>query len=192
MSNGCVKLGKWYSSYKYLFLVIIFSLLKDVAFGSRNHFNFKTLKILDAGNISNCFLVRECFCYLFSAIISFIFFKAQKKFLDNVNSNRDSLNLEINDSIRKLTGELKLIHIKQGIRIYPNKKLLLIIFLWVLEEELISYYNNVMLHLDFWMLELIIVHFFIIKILKKEVYEHQKLMLWFCAFPFTKIDNDLP
>jgi hypothetical protein len=41
-----------------------------------------------------------------------------------------------------------------------------------------------MLHLDFWMMELIIVHFFMKKMLKNEVYSHQKLMLWFCIVPF--------
>ena len=113
------------------------------------------------------------------------FFKIQNK---NSGESDPSLlssqNLEINESIRRPTSELELIHIEQEIRIYPNKKLLLIIFLWVLEEELISYFNNVMLHLDFWMLELIIVHFFMKKMLKNEVYSHQKLMLWFCIVPF--------
>ena len=185
MSNNCIKLGKWYISYKYLFFVIISSLLKDVAFGSRKHINFKTLRILDSGNISNCFLVRECVCYLFSTIISFIIFKIQTKYLEqNNNNNEYSKNSKINDSIRELTGELELIHHERVIKVYPNKKLLTILFLWVLEEEFISYFNNIMLHLDFWMLELIIVHFFMKKMLKNEVYSHQKLMLWFCAFPF--------
>ena len=48
MSNNCIKLGKWYSSYKYLFLAIIFSLLKDIAFGSTNYASFRYLKLLDA------------------------------------------------------------------------------------------------------------------------------------------------
>ena len=39
--------------------------------------------------------------------------------------------------------------------------------MWILEEESISYFKSIMLHLDFWMLELIIVHFLMIKILKK-------------------------
>ena len=185
MSNNCIKLGKWYSSYKYLFLAIIFALLKDVAFGSTNYASFLYLKLLDAENISNCFLIRKSFCYLFSTIIAFIFYK-----IHNNNSGESdpsllsSQNLEINESIRRPTSELELIHIEQEIRIYPNKKLLLIIFLWVFEEEFISYFNNIMLHLDFWMMELIIVHFFMKKMLKNEVYSHQKLMLWFCIVPF--------
>ena len=185
MSNNCIKLGKWYSSYKYLFLAIIFALLKDVAFGSTNYASFLYLKLLDAGNISNCFLIRKSFCYLFSTIIAFIFYKIHN---NNSGENDPSLlssqNLEINESIRRPTSELELIHIEQEIRIYPNKKLLLIIFLWVFEEEFISYFNNIMLHLDFWMMELIIVHFFMKKMLKNEVYSHQKLMLWFCIVPF--------
>ena len=188
MSNNCIKLGKWYSSYKYLFLAIIFSLLKDIAFGSTNYASFRYLKLLDAENtenISNCFLVRKSFCYLFSTIIAFIFYKIQNKNSgENDYSIHSSQNLDINESIRKPTSDLELIHIEQEIRIYPNKKLLIIIFLWILEEEFISYFNNIMLHLDFWMLELIIVHFFMKKMLKNEVYSHQKLMLLFCFFPF--------
>ena len=186
MSNNCIKLGKWYSSYKYLFFAIIFSLLKDVAFGSTNYASFRDLKLLNAENISNCFLVRESFCYLFSAIIFFIFYKIHNKNSgeNDPTSVLSSQNLEINESIRRPTSELELIHVEQEIREYPNKILLLIIFLWVLEEEFISYFNNIMLHLDFWMLELIIVHFFMKKMLKNEVYSHQKLMLWFCIVPF--------
>ena len=62
MSNNCIKLGKWYSAYKYLFFGIIFSLLKDVAFGSVDYVSFKYTKALDEGTISYCFLVRESFC----------------------------------------------------------------------------------------------------------------------------------
>ena len=185
MSNNCIKIGKWYSSYKFLFLTIIFCLLKDVAFGSADYLSFKYIKTLDAGNISNCFLIRESFCYFFSIIVGFVFYNLYSKYSgENDYTNQSSQNLEINNSIRKATGELELIYSEQEIRIYPSTKLVLIIFLWVFQEEFIAYFKNVMLQLDFWMLELIAVHFLMKKIFKKEAYDHQKLMLWFCAVPF--------
>ena len=181
MSSNCIKLGKWNNAYKYLFLSVIFALLKDVFLGASNEAIFGTLKILDSGDISNCFLIREAFCYLVTVILAFLLYKRyiNDEFKHSTQESENHNLLEEN-----LTGSIKLIHYEQNMTNYPIKKLLFIIFLWVVEEEFLSYFKNVMLHLDFWMLELIVVHFFMIKILKMEVYEHQRLMLWFCIIPF--------
>ena len=184
MAKNCIKFGKWYNSYKYIFLIIIFSLLKDIALGSDNHACFETVKLIEPINISNCFMIRKSFFFLFSIFLSLIFYRIQAKNLGKKEFNQSSKSFEDNDIERRDSEGIELIHNEQKIQIYPNLKLLSIIVLWILEEESISYFKSIMLHLDFWMLELIIVHFLMIKILKKEVYSHQKLMLYFCSLPF--------
>ena len=70
MSKNCIKIGEWNKQYKYLILTIIFSILKDFALGTSNEVTFQEIKALDGGEISNCFLVREALCYLFTILLS--------------------------------------------------------------------------------------------------------------------------
>ena len=78
---------------------------------------------------------------------------------------------------------LELIHHEEELVTYSIGKFLFIIFLWICEEELLSYYGEIMMLLDFWMLELIIISFFMIKILNIKLYKHQKLMLFLMIIP---------
>ena len=183
MPKGCIKLGEWNKPYKYLFLTIIFSLLKDFSLGASNEAVFEVSKALDGGDISNCSFVREALCYFFTIIMSLILYNIHLKNTGGNEYNQSSTNLDDNEVRKRHTGNILLIHTEREMINYPNYKLLIIIFSWVLEEEFLSLIKNTFLHLDFWMLELIMAHFFMIKILKIKVYDHQKLMLWFCGFP---------
>ena len=184
MSKNCIQIGKWNSTYKYLFLAILFSLLKDFALGSDNVVTFEYLKFFDSENISNCFLVRQSFCYLFTIIMAFIFYKIESKCIGDNNYQLPLRKLDtINTISRETSGDFELIHTEVEMITYSNYKLLIIIFLWILEEQLLFYFKEIFLQLDFWMLELIIINYFMTKILKMNVYDHQRLMLWFCILP---------
>ena len=184
MSKCLLKCGNYNNNYKYLILGIIFSFLKDFSLGSANVINFEILKAFDTGNISNCFLVRQTFCYLFTIIFSFIFYLIENKNSGGNEINTSSKRLEI-DLERQTTRDIEYIHNEKEIEVYPYKKLLFLIFLWILEEEFLSYFGKIFMHLDFWMLELIILHYFLIYFFNIEVFKHQKLILWYCIFPFT-------
>lgn len=180
--SKCIKCGECNKTYIFLFLAIISSLLKDAALGSDNVATFQYLKFLESENISNCNTVRKLFCYFFSIIVAVILYKKESKYIGDEDLNK----LDINNIDRRTTvaGDVELIHNEQNLTVYSNKKLILIIFLWVLEEQLLSIFKDIFLHLDFWMCELIIIHFFMKKMLKMKVYSHQSLMLWFCCIPF--------
>ena len=184
MSNH-IKCGQCNSTYKYLFFLIIFSLLKDLAFGSDNVAIFQYFKILDFKEVSNCAIVRQTLCYFFSIIVGFILYKKESQFIHNEHNKKSVKKLDINEVDREttFTAEVELIHNEQTIDEYPDQYLIIIIILWVFEEQLLSVYKDVFLHLDFWMIELIIVHHFMKKMLKMKVYSHQRLMLWFCIVP---------
>ena len=184
MSN-CIKCGQCNRTYKFLFFLIIFSLLKDLAFGSDNVAIFLYFKVLDFESVSNCAIVRQTICYFFSIIVAFILYKKESKFIDDEKNNKSAKKLDINEIDRDTTlaGDVELIHNEPTLVEYPDKYLIIIIFLWILEEQLLSVFKDVFLHLDFWMIELIIVHHFMKKMLKMKVYSHQRLMLWFCIVP---------
>ena len=184
MSNF-IRCGQFNSTYKFLFFLILFSLLKDFAFGSDNVAIFQYFKLLDFKEVSNCATVRETLCYFFSIIVAIILYKKESKFIDNENNDKSEKKLNLNEINRDtaISGDIELIHNEQTIVEYSDKYLIIIIFLWILEEQLLSVFKDIFLHLDFWMIELIIVHICMKKMLKMKVYSHQILMLWFCSFP---------
>ena len=186
MSN-CIKCGECNSTYKFLFFSILFSFLKDLALGSDNVAVFEYLKLLDCTNVSNCSLVRQTFCYFVSIIVALVLYKKESQYIYDENKNSvKKLDINTNTELDRkttVTAEVELIHNEQTFTEYPNKYLIIIIFLWILEEQILSVFKEVFLHLDFWMIELIIVHHFMIKMLKMKVYSHQRLMLWFCIIP---------
>ena len=53
----------------------------------------------------------------------------------------------------------------------------------VLMEQLLEKYNCTFSHLDFWMIEIIIISYITSKIFKKEIYQHQKFVLYFNLIP---------
>ena len=186
MSKKCIKIGDCNSFIIYLILSILFSLLLDIALGSANVVVFKYFKALDSGNLSKCFLVRNIFCYLLTIIMAHIFSIIEKKNLSGKQIVQTEIKKDDDNINKKLSGNIPLIHNeKEDITdLYPNIKLLFIIFSWVLEEQLLAYFKDmIFLHIDFWMIELIIIHFFLVKYFKIEVYDHQKLILWFFIFP---------
>ena len=185
MSKCLLKCGKYNNNnYKFLIFAIILAFLKDIALGSPNVIYFENLKLFDDKKRSNCFLVRQTFCYLFTIIFSYIFYK-----IENRNSGGNEIftsSKKLDEELgRKTTGDIEYIHYESHLEEYPFKKLLFIIFLWILEEESIAYIGNIMMHLDFWMLELIVLHYLLVKFFNIEVFKHQKLMLWYCILPFT-------
>ena len=177
--SKCINLGKFNANYKYFLLSIICLCVKDIAFGSSNVYIFEHLRIIDN---SKSFLIHEIFCYLFTILISFIFYKIEQNSIDNNNNINDepkTINL-----IGKASNKtLELIHNEEELITYSIGKFLFIIFLWIFEEELLSYYGEIMMLLDFWMLELIIISFFMIRILNIKLYKHQKLMLFLIIIP---------
>ena len=183
MSKECIKLGEMKSDTKFLFASIILNLFLDAALGSANVPIFKDLKALDSKNLSNCFLVRQTFCYIFTIIMGYIFYLYEKKHLSIKKVEEEDTNKKNEDDT---SNDLPLIHNeREEIKVsYSYIKVFFIIFLWVLEEQILSYFKDmIFLNIDFWMLELIIIHFLLILIFKIEVYKHQWLMIGFSIFP---------
>ena len=97
--------------------------LKDISLGSPNIIYFKELKASDTENISNCFLVRQTLCYLFTIIISYIFYKIENRNSGGNEIFTSSKNLD-EGLDRKTTGDIEYIHREVHLVEYPFKKLL--------------------------------------------------------------------
>ena len=157
----CGKINKYYG---YIFLHIIFLVLQDLLFGANYNNIFHDTRLFGLKYKYN--IIHSLFCYIVLFFSSFTFYKCKPKKHENLLTKKIGKVEEQNNS-----KKLFLI-------------LLFIINLWVLEEQLKDIYTNTLNNLDFWMLELIIIYFFIKKLFNVILYKHQKLSFIIIIIPF--------
>ena len=111
--SKCINLGKFNANYKYFLLSIICLCIKDIAFGCSNVYIFEHLRIIDS---SKSFLIHEIFCYLFTILISFIFYKIEQNSIDNNNINDEPKTINLIGKASNKT--LELIHNEEELITY--------------------------------------------------------------------------
>ena len=179
----CITGGNLLSTYRYIGYVIFFTFVKDISFGSHNVEYFKDLRILDSGPLNNCYFIHQIFCYLVTIIWGFIAYNKENRFIsrNSIEYSFKKLENKIKDN---QTLDIELIHNEQELKDYPNKYLFIIISIWVVNEEILNYYNSIFMHLDFWMIELIIITYLMVNLLNLKIYSHQRLMMGLTLIPF--------
>jgi hypothetical protein len=160
---SCGRINKYYG---YIFLSVFFLLLQDFPFGANYNNSFQELNIFNLPCDHS--IIHDLFGYIFTFFSSLIVYKIKIKKHKNILINES-------ESIQELKEEE---HSKKHL-----SKLLFIIILWVIEEKLIQLYMNTLKNLDFWMLELIIMYYFMKKTFNVELYKHQKLSFIIIIFP---------
>ena len=174
----------------YIVLSIIFKIFNDSLYGFNYNDSFEDVKIFNSRTqdyLSWHNFIHQIFCYIGTTLISIFFYKCE------VNASKK----EGTDSVTNTTKtnkkkniEIQLIHndAEENIDINYDKCsfiiCLIVIFLWINEEQLIDLHFLALKDLDFWMFELLIVTYFSIKILKIEIFNHQKCAMWFTLVPF--------
>jgi len=176
--------GKWLPSYKYIGFLIIFNVLKDLSFGSHEVEYFQYLKIADCGPLNNCYFIHEMFCYLLTFIVGIYLFNKESQDISR-NSIEYSFKKLENKMTENQTLDINVIHNDPETTDYPNIFIFIIIFIWVLNEEVSNYFNGIFIHLDFWMFEIIILTVSMHFILNLKIYCHQISMLILIAIPLT-------
>ena len=185
----CISCGGFNKYFIYIFLSIFFKILNDSLYGYNYNDGFEDVKIINTPTqdyFSWHNLIHQIFGYIGTTIISIFFYKyevnASKKEGVNTLTNPSNAN-------NKKNIEIQLIHndAEDSININSDKSsfiiCLLVIFLWITEEQLIDLYYLFLKDLDLWMFELIFVTLFSIKMLKIEIFSHQKCGMWFSLVP---------
>jgi hypothetical protein len=174
------KLGVYNTNYKYIILSICCGLFNNTLSQINYYTAFQSLRLFPTEmqeKYSSHNLIHQIFNYLGLFLFSFYFSKK-----NGFQLTQKEKALLSKQQIR--ITENKSIHIIQEKYSEVSKKYLwLIIFLLVLFEQLIDKYNCILSHLDFWMIELIIISFLCSKILKIPIYKHQKFVLIFNLIP---------
>ena len=191
-----ISCGGFNKYFIYIFLSISFQILNYSLYGYNYNDAFEEVKIINTPTqdyFSWHNLIHQIFGYFGTTIMSIIFYKyelnASKK--EGVDPVANPLNHNNKKNI-----EIQLIHndAEDNIDINSDKSsfiiCLLIIFLWIIIEQLIDLYYLALKDLDFWMFELLLVTLFSIKMFKIEIFSHQKCAMWFSLVPcLFKIAN---
>ena len=156
-----VSFGSLSRNYGFIILTVIFKMLKEIViFGMNYNNSFSELNLynlLDSEKLSKHKLIHQIICYIGTIFYSWIFYKfgSETKVYDHVGDTQDEQNK------------------KNSVFI-----LLPIVILWVIEELIIYVYNDTLIDLDFWMVELYIVTLLSEKYLNISFYRHQKLAIY--------------
>ena len=169
--------GYYNSNYKYIILYIFFRLFNNSLSGINYYSAFVSIKLFSTdtqNKFSNHGLIHLIFYHFGTFILSIIFSRYE---------NRLSIEDPKYEEEQKILIEAENKETKTSFSYF-----LFIIFLWILTEFLLDKYGSTLCHLDFWMIELIIISYLSSKIIKIEIYNHQKLVLFLNLFPiFLKI-----
>ena len=183
---SCISIGNYNKNYIYIIFYIIIALSNNSLYGINYYVAFNNLKIFPDYKFSQFGFIRQIFSTYFGTfILAFIFsIYERKKYHDSSDKNKS--NKDEKESSRIPSSSIMLIHEdgkekeKKKIAVFP---ILAFVFGWILEEQLIEKYDCTISHLDFWMLELIVICYLNSKIFKLEIYKHQKFVLLLSLFP---------
>lgn len=170
------------SNYKYLILSFIFYISNNIIFGVNYNESCRQLKIPRGNLDNNNKIIYHLFCYFGTFLISALFFNIEKRRLRS-----ETINFALSRPKKKTQIELIYQDANKDLDIYNSKFyfffFLLIIFLWIFVEQGMIFYNNVFNHLDFWMVELLIISYLNSKMFKLKMFKHQKFVIWFNLLP---------
>lgn len=169
-----ISFGKWNFYYILILLYINSIILLDYLSEHNYNETFSKIKILpsrEQTEFSRQYFIHYIFKYLGILPISIIiYFKYDAdKEEEFSTSGKNTIILIHNDSSYSMRANISL------------SFYILIIFLWVLEEQLIIIFNVCLKDIDFWMIELFIVSYQSSKLFHFKIYKHHKLAIIFNA-----------
>ena len=177
-----ISLGKFKRSFQYLLYAIISQVINDTLYGYNHNESFKTAKIFNddvQNSLSKHRILHNTFNYLGTSICAFALYRYEIK-VDSKNSNKKPTKKD------KKKTKIILIHYS-GIKDFKTKKsfilFIIIIFLWIFEEQFINLFMLCLKDLDFWMIEILIISLICVKMFKIEIYKHQWLAIIFNIIP---------
>ena len=181
-----ISFGKFNKYFYYIILAFFFDLLNDALYGF-NYLDMLTeMKIITSETqtyFSWHHLIHQIFNYFGTFVFAFCFEKYEIS-----SSRREQERLSPNPPNQDINS-IQIILIHNDVddlddhQYYNYWMILLVIFLWVLEEQLIDIYSYALKDLDFWMFELIIITYFNSFMFKIEIYKHQKFAIWISILP---------
>ena len=191
----CMAIGIIHSSFKYILLTIIFYILHRSIYGYNYIDDFEEVNIFKnifkifGENIQEHFpkhkLIHQIFNYIGIIILGYCVHKYE------IYANKIELKISMINNNSEVKRERKstriiLIHNKEDFSLNLKNsiiKCLIVCILWVIEENLILIFKEILKDLDFWFFDILIVSYFNSKIFKVIIYKHQKFAIIFNIIP---------
>ena len=193
MLRKCISCGRF---ELFILIIIISSLLNNCLYGLNHNEIFKEVRLCSE-SFSNHYLIHELWSYLGTFIIAFVLnikeIRASKP--KEIEIEEEKTNKEEETKKReKAKGFIKLIYNPISNKSEFTSKIIffyfLIIFIWVLIDQVIEYiYIMIFQDLDFWMIELFSIYYIlylnelIFSKIKITLYIHQKLAIILSIIP---------
>ncbi len=184
--KSCITCNNYSNNYKYIILSFIFYISNNIIFGTNYNESCRQLKIPPGELVKNNKYIYQTFCYFGTFLISLLFFKIEERQLKSQSVNYSA---SMSDPPHQKKTQIELIYqdANEELDISYSKfysfLFLLIIFLWILVEQLMAFHNNIFNHLDFWMVELLIISYLNSKMFKLKMFKHQKFVIWLNLLP---------
>ena len=180
--GDCIGFGRFRSSFWYLFFSIIFKVFNDLLYGFNHNKTFKEVKLFNdkvQNSLSKHIMIHSAFNYFGTFIIAFIYYK--------FGSNETIPEIKEKKLKRiKSSGKIALIH-HNAVKNFKTRKsyiiFLIIIFLWIFQEQLVNLFMHCLKDLDFWMVEILIISIITSKMFKLQIYKHQWLAIFLNIIP---------
>ena len=168
-----ISLGKCNIYYIYIILYINSLVVNDYLYGHNYNDAFSEIKIFPSEiqkKFSEHHFIHHTFSYFGVFILALIF---KSKHSSNKDTEQSSTKLQIKLIHKDIEKEIK---IQISFTFY-----LIIIFLWIIEEQLLVIYIVFLKDIDFWMIELLIITYLNAYMFKNKIYKHQKCAIIFNA-----------
>ena len=186
----CITFGNWNKNYLYIIGSSISIVVYKIITGY-NYYDYKFTFTLgnDEQNITSHFYVHQGFYYFIIFVFSCLFYIYELK-RDKINrkQKKDSLDEFQNEHLLESGNNQDLIYNNIYEYAKENKKIsdffaFIIILLYVLVEQARLTFKRYFVNCDFWMLELIIMAFFNMKMFKVNIYKHQYIAIILVVIP---------
>ena len=174
-----IGLGECSKFYIYIFLAAIFDNLKDILYGLNHNESFTDVKLYNdkiQNDFSNHNLIHHFFNYIGVIVLSYLFYKKE------ISNSKNEAPLMSIDNKDLPNSPIVLIHnIEEIEEDFQTEKayyiFLSIIFIWVIEEQIIRIYMVILQDLDFWMIEILIISYLTVKMFKIKIFRHQMIAI---------------
>ena len=178
----CISFGKFRTSFWYLFLSIVFKVINDMLYGfNHNNNTFKDVKLFNddvQNSLSKHIILHNAFNYFGTFILAFAYYQYDKYEI--------TIPLVKEEKSKRKKTIVKLIH-HNAVKNFRTRKsfifFLIIIFLWIFQEQMVNLFMRCLKDLDFWMVEIFIISIITSKMFKLQIYKHQWLAILLNIIP---------
>ena len=185
MGKCLEKFRKFYKNYIFIFASVTLLYLYYCFFGYTfdEEPDYK-IQIFNNGIYRNHYLIHQIFIYLSCAVLSLFFLgieKCRTIIREDKNVSETSSGKENATSFEE-NSKIVQIYTKEFNPKYSKINIIIIIFLYIILEQIKIIYDKYFLHFDFWMFHLYMLAYLNFKMFNIDIYKHQKLAFFINSF----------